>query len=305
MLTDALLASRLPALRRRLLAFSAGVSLLLFFCAAGAAAQSPPAKQPETQIDAGFRLLYELDFIRARAEFSAWQRLHRRDPLGYAAEAASYLFEEFTKQGVLTSEFFLDDKRLLGGIEGKADKALGDAFFAANQRAQDLARERLKTDAQDASALFVLTITTGMHADYTSLISKHQFESLRMVREAEGYAKSLLARSPDAADAYVALGATNYIVGCLPGYKRFFLRFGGIHGDRQEGMRQMEIAAKGGHYLRPYARTLLALASLREKQPERARMLFQQLTAEFPANTLFARELEKIKQQSPVISRAP
>ncbi len=277
----------------------------MLFCCPSAAAQSETAKTAPTQLDAGFHLLYELDFTRARAEFTAWQRAHPQDPLGYAAEAASYLFEEFTKQGVLTSEFFLDDKRLLGGIVGKADKALGDGFFAANRRAQAMARERLKKDAQDVDALFVLTITTGMHADYTSLILKRQWDSLGLIRESEVYAKSLLARSPDAADAYVALGTTNYIVGCLPGYKRFFLRIGGIHGGRQEGMQQMEIAAKSGRYLRPYARTMLALASLREKQPERARMLLQQLTAEFPANTLFARELEKIKQRFPAISRSP
>jgi hypothetical protein len=290
---------------RRLSLLCAVAILATFFCCARTAAQSQPAKRTGTQIETGFRLLYELEFTHARAEFTGWQRAHPQDPLGHAAEAASYLFEEFSKQGVLTSDFFLDDKRLLGGIEGKPDRELGNAFFAANQRAQELARERLKADAQDSDALFVLTITTGMHADYTSLIAKHQWESLRLVREAEGYAKTLLARSPDAADAYVALGATNYIVGCLPGYKRFFLRFGGISGDRQAGMQQIEIAATRGHYLRPYARTLLALASLREKQPERARMLFQGLAAEFPANTLFAHELEKIRQQSPTISRAP
>ena len=37
------------------------------------------------------------------------------------AEAASYLFEEFYRQGVMTSEFFLDDKKFLRGIEGKPD----------------------------------------------------------------------------------------------------------------------------------------------------------------------------------------
>ena len=35
-----------------------------------------------------------------------------------------------------------------------------------------------------------------------------------------------------AQDAYVALGTSNYVIGCLPGYKRAFLWFGGIHGDR-------------------------------------------------------------------------
>src|SRR2546425_10820784 len=81
------------------------------------------------------------------------------DPLGAAAEAASHLFEEFHAEGVLTSEFFLDDKRLLGGIAGKADTTRGAAFKAANRRAQGLARGRPKTKPQGADALFAVPIS--------------------------------------------------------------------------------------------------------------------------------------------------
>ena len=72
-------------------------------------------------------------------------------------------------------------------------------------------------------------------------------------------------------DAYVALGSANYIIGCLPTYKRFIIRFGGFHGDRVLGMRQLALSAKSGHYLRPYAKLTLGLAAMREKQPDLAR----------------------------------
>lgn len=97
-------------------------------------------------------------------------------------------------------EFFLDDKRFLGKIALKPDPALRTAFFAAVQRAQDLARFRLKANPNDANALFAMTLSVGMQADYASLIEKHQLESLRMIREADRYAKKLLAVAPDAAD---------------------------------------------------------------------------------------------------------
>jgi len=51
---------------------------------------------------------------------------------------------------------------------------------------------------------------------------------------------SLLAEQPDANDAYVALGAANYIIGSLSGGTRFILRFGGIHGDKKLGMSNLE-----------------------------------------------------------------
>ncbi len=246
------------------------------------------------ELDAGFHLLYELKPAEARAQFAAWQKAHPGDPLGSASEAASYLFEECYRQGVLTSEFFLDDKRFLGKIAVKPDQALRTAFFAAVQRAQELARLRLKANPDDANALFALTLSVGMQADYASLIEKHQLESLRMIREADKFAKKLLAVAPDAADAYLTLGAANYIIGSLPAPKRFFLRFAGIRGDKGGGIQQLKIAAASGHYLRAFAKILLALAALREKQPELARTQLTELVAEFPQNRLFTSERAKL-----------
>jgi hypothetical protein len=104
-----------------------------------------------------------------------------------------------------------------------------------------------------------------------------------------------LAVAPDAADAYLGLGTANYIIGSLPGSKKFFLGFAGIHGDKNVGIRQLEIAADHGHYLRPFAKILLALVALREKETEVARVQLKELVTEFPANPLFAGELAKLK----------
>src|SRR6202011_494604 len=251
-----------------------------------------PLHVPE--LDAGFHLLYELKPTEARAQFETWQKSRPEDPLGYASEAASYLFEECYRQGVLTSDFFLDDKRFLGKVPLKPDPQLRAAFFAADKRAQDLAQLRLKTEPDNPAALFAMSMSLGMEADYASLIDKRQLDSLKKIREADTYSKRLLNVAPDAADAYLGLGIANYIIGSLPGPKKFFLGFAGIHGDKKKGMEQLEIASKRGHYLRPFAKTLLALTALREKKPEVARTEFTELVAEFPGNPLFARELAKL-----------
>ena len=219
------------------------------------------SSQPE--IEAGFRLLYELKFQEARLIFRGWVQQHPGEALGPAAEAASYLFQEFDRQGVLTSDFFLDNKKFLGGVEGAPDPELRDGFNAAAARAHELAHARLKLNPRDPDALFALTIAVGMLSDYASLIERRELEALRLTREADNTAKELLAVAPNAADAYVALGAANYILGSLPAYKRFFIRFGGYHGDRALGMQQLQIAAASGHYLKPFAKLMLALAALR------------------------------------------
>ena len=262
--------------------------------ALAASRQTPIEALHVPGLDAGFHLLYELKPEEARNQFEAWHESNPEDPLGSASVAASYLFEECIQQGVLTSEFFLDNKRFLGKIPLKPDPKLRAAFFAADKQAQDLAQQRLRANPDDTNALFAMTLSLGMEADYASLIDKHQLDSLKMIREADKYAKKLLVAAPDAADAYLGLGAANYIIGSLPGIKKFFLGFAGIHGDKKVGIQQLAIAADHGHYLRPFAKILLALAALREKKPELARIQLKELVAEFPENTLFASELAKL-----------
>ena len=199
----------------------------------------------------------------------------------------------------MTSDFFLNEERFLGKVALKPDPDIRTAFFAADRQAQDLARLRLQTNPDDTNALFAMTLSAGMEADYASLIDKHQVESLKMIRDADRYAKKLLLVAPAAADAYYTLGAANYIIGSLPGLKRFALGLAGIHGDKRLGIQQLEIAAERGHYLRPFAKILLALAALREKKPEVARAQLRQLVAEFPENPLFAAELAKVSALKP------
>lgn len=246
-------------------------------------------------LENGFHRMYGLDFQGARQQIEEYQRARPEDPMGKAAEAASYLFEEFNVKGVLSSDFFLNDNKLLKGLEGKPEENANPAFVAANGAARYLAKEQLKSNPQDTNAMLVLAMADGMESDYDQVVEKKQLPAVSLTRQAENEASALLARDPNAIDAYVALGAGHYIIGCLPGYKRAFLWFGGIHGDRQRGMEEMQKAASDGHYLRPFAKILLALAYRREHQPERARILLSELTDQFPTNPRFAYELSLVQ----------
>jgi len=269
--------------------------------APGASRQAPIEVLHVPEVDTGFHLLYELKPEQAHKQFEAWQKFHPEDPLGSASEAAAYLFEECYRQGVLTSEFFLDDKRFLGKIPLKPDPELRAEFFAADKQAQDLAQLQLKTNPDDPNALFSMSLSLGMQADYASLIDKRQLDSLKKIRQADTYSKKLLKIAPDAADAYLGLGTANYFIGSQPILKRFFLVLVGIKGDKKAGIQQIELAADHGHYLRPFAKIMLALAALREKKPEVARTQLHELVVEFPENPLFASELAKLKVPPPAV----
>ncbi|HEY6387507.1 MAG TPA: hypothetical protein VIX91_17670 [Candidatus Acidoferrum sp.] len=246
------------------------------------------------ELKEGFRLLYVQKYPEAREKFSAWTSEHPVDPFGFVATAASYLFEEFYRQGVMTSDFFLDDKKFLRGIEGKPDPGRLKNFAAELAQARKLASGRLAKNKNDAAALFALTLAAGMESNADSILEKKHVEGLKRMKEANEHAKLLLAQRPDADDAWVAPGSANYIIGCLSGGVRMVLWFGGIHGDKKLGMELVEKTAEKGRYLEPFAKVLLALAARREKQDGLAKKLLLELTEEFPESPLFAAEYAKV-----------
>ena len=58
-------------------------------------------------------------------------------------------------------------------------------------------------------------------------------------------------------------------------------------------MAEVQKTADNGHYLRAFARILLALSARREKQDELARKNLKELTEEFPGNEVYETEYAK------------
>jgi hypothetical protein len=252
-----------------------------------------PAFSSVPELERGYRLLYEQKFPEARTLFEQWIAEHPDEPFGEVSLAASYLFEEFFVQRVLTSDYFLDDKRFLGGIIGKADPDRMKGFEDSVARARALAFQRLKARPRDPEGLYALTLCAGMQSDADSMLLKRHYDALKRLKEANVNAEMLLHDHPDAYDAYVAPGIAYYVIGSLPSSARFMLWFGGIHGDKQRGMSLVEKTASAGLYLKPFAKILLALSARREKQTALAQKNLKELTEEFPGNAVYDAEYAK------------
>jgi hypothetical protein len=247
-------------------------------------------------LDHGFQLLYNLNFDQAHTLFATYERTHPDDPMGPTADAAGSLFSEFHRLGVLESQFFELDKRFENRPKLNPDPVIRAQFQAALGRAQTIARARLAKNSKDKDALFSLTLVNGLQADYAALIDKRNLASLHYTKEAASWADQTLAVDPTCYDAHIAGGISKYLVGTMSAPIRWLVRLGGVAGDKQAGIKELQLVAEHGHYLAPFADILLAIAYVREHDKPRARELLASLRDQFPANPLFAQEIAKLDE---------
>jgi hypothetical protein len=260
-----------------------------------ALAEDLPTTATVSALDRGFSGLYNLDFAGAQKDFAAWQQMHPDDPVGPVSEAAGFLFSEFNRLGVLESQFYENDEAFIGRRKLAPDPALRAHFLAAIGRAENLARVRLTKDPKDRDALFALTLSSGLQADYAALIEKRNLASLHFTKAASVSAQQLLAVCHDCYDALLATGFSKYIIGSMAAPVRWVLSLGGFSSDKRAGIADLQTTAEHGHYLAPFARILLSIVYVREKDKPRALELLTGLRREFPANTLFPREIAHLQ----------
>ena len=273
-------------------------ALLLLFAAPCLQAQLSLSQQQsplQPTLDKGYADMYNLDFADAHTVFTAWIQSHPEDPLGPASDAAAFLFGEFDRLGVLDIELFADEGRFTGRGHPAADANVRKAFDDRLNQADRLADASLAKNSADPRALYVKTLIAGLRSDYAAMIDKKDYAALKFTEQASAFAKRTLAADSSLYDASIAVGVENYMLSLKPGVMRFFLLLRGDATSREEGVRQMTIVAEKGHYLAPFARLMLAVVNLKENHPDQARTLLTGLAKEFPQNTLYTRQLSRIK----------
>jgi hypothetical protein len=255
--------------------------LLLLLPVATASANAP------APIESGFQKMYNLDFDQAHQDFSGWERAHPEDPLGPVSQAAGYLFGEFARLGILQSQLFTSDKNFEARSKLAPDPHVKDEFYKAIDRGEQLADAALKKDPNDSNALFAKVLALGLRSDYVAMIDKQDFAALRYVKQGRILAQQLLKQKPDAYDAYLAVGIENYLTGIKPAPVRWMLSMGGINTDKEEGIRELEQTAAHGNLLKPFAKLLLAVAALRDKNNTQGCDILHELATTYPRNALY------------------
>jgi hypothetical protein len=247
-------------------------------------------------LELGYLQMYDLQFTAAHKTFADYEQVYPDDPLAPVSDAAAYLFAEFDRLKILQSEFFLHDENFRGQHQKlNADPAVRKAFDADLAKADKLAAGTLHGMPRDSNALFASVMVLGLRADFDGLIDKRDLSALSSVKSGRAIAERLLTIDPSYYDAHLAVGVENYMLSLKAAPVRWFLQLAGAQTDREVGVGNLAITAEKGHYLKPYARLLLAVDALRRKDTGKAREILTELMQQFPHNRLYVEELARLQ----------
>jgi hypothetical protein len=272
---------------------SSVLAAVLYLFAPGAA-----LGDTDLTIDEALARMYNFDFPASQEILNRDIAIHPQDPLPYALRASGYLFYELDRLGILESEFLIDDNQIAAKKKKlEPDPANREKFLQALKDVDSRVLPALQADPNDRDALFAMCIAQGVATDYMALVEKHQISSLSLAKRSNGYAQRLLKLDPKFYDAYLTAGITEYMMGSLPFFLRWFVHFDNINGSKEKGVQNLQMVAREGHYFKPFAKILLGIIALREKRPQEAHRLLAELTHDYPENPLFRKEMNKLSSK--------
>ena len=273
--------------------------MLLLFAFAAIAAHNGVTAQSQIQdhsvgLDQGYFDMYNVDFAAAHGIFGHLLTQHPEDELAAASDAAAYLFGEFDRLHIIDVELFADQSRFDNRSRLTPDPAVRKSFDDRAAKAIRLADAALARNPQDARAFYTKTLVYGMRSDYALMIDKKDLVALSLTKQASAYAKQALAIDPNMYDAYLASGVENYMLSLKPAAIRWIIGLTGAATDKEQGIKLLTLTANQGHYLAPFARMMLAVAAIRDGNPQQARSILTALAKQFPGSTLYTRQLARI-----------
>jgi tetratricopeptide (TPR) repeat protein len=237
----------------------ATASVLLVLTLATPAAAQVAAADP---VHAGYMRLYSGEREAAYKHFEA---LHAADP----KSLPKWL-------GLL----FAHEARI------EVDETLKPSFERGIDAFLQAAEERYHRSRTDTEALFHLMQAYLLRSTYRLDYDKGVFGAARDAAKSKGYAEAYLKLHPEHGDAYFAIGLYNYYVDIAPNFVKFlrvllFLP----SGNRTEGLKQLERAARDGSLMAPLAELVLAdIYGSLEGRLREAIDINERLVQQFPNN---------------------
>ncbi len=245
----------------------------------------------ESPLAEGYDHFYNLEYDQAIAAFTAETGESPDDPNAWNHLAHATLYRAMYRGGALESELVTGSNPFLRRQKVKTTPVEDRQFYDAIDKSLDLAQSRLKENEDDPRALASLGVAYALRANYNFLVRKAWVDALHDATDARKAHKRLTEIEPDNIDARTIPAVYDYVTGSLPIGYRILGFLAGYHGDRNRGIQTLQTVAQEGKTNRVDAEILLAAIYRRERRPQDAIPLVEDLIRRFPRNYLLHFEL--------------
>ena len=265
--------------------FCARIVVLVLATCASVVCQSPPSID-KLRSD-GDEALFNLDYATARRDFQKMIELAPDNPAGPESYAVSLWFEQLNKNWELKSKLYSEQT----DTKTKVDPREVQEFRKWTRRTKQLAEAKLRRDPRDVQALYFLGAAEGLEAAYAAAIEQKYMRALRTGSDAVDHHRKVLELSPQFYDAELTIGLQDYVIGSLPLPLKMIAGTVGVHGSKKRGLKELEQVAREGQWARDMARVFLVDLYKREKRWDDAIAMTRDLSARYPRNSIFKRQL--------------
>ncbi len=250
-----------------------------------------PVLVAQAQVSKGFDHFYNLEYDESVSVFEKVLAEDPKDPRNHNHLAQAILYREMYRAGALESELVSGTNPFVRRPKMEPSPENQKRFEDAVRNSILLSQARLEANPLDKDALYAMGVAYGLRGNYNFLVRKAYMDALRDATQARKLHNKVTEIDPSFVDARLVQGIHDYIVGSLPLFYKIVGFLVGFRGDREGGIRTVELVAEKGAINRDDAKVLLAAVYRRERRPQAAIPLLLELIPRYPRNYLLRLEL--------------
>ncbi len=235
-------------------------------------------------VNQGIDLVYNMKFEEADIKFDEMIRINPENAQGYFFKSGNYFW------------WF--------SINIQNDE-IGEKFKEFSFQAVKIAKKMLDKNENDIDALFYLGGAYGNLGRYYGMTNSW-LKAYWYGKKGKNYLKKVIKRNNEYYDAYLGLGIYHYYADIMPKFVKAISFLLGIEGNRDKGLKELQLAVSKGNYTKAEAMMFLGDIYLDfEKNYKKAISLFKDLSNKYPNNPSFKLSLGKcylnLKKHEPAI----
>jgi tetratricopeptide (TPR) repeat protein len=252
------------------------------------------AQNLDSLVLTGYDHFYNVEYSQAihafqQAVTAAPQEAEYRNHLAQAV-----LFQLMFRAGALETEMVTGGNPFIRLPKMQPTAEQERLFHESINESLRLTTLALQKNPRDVKALYSQGVALGFRGTYYYLVRKAWMDALKDVTAGRKLHNRVVELDPSNVDARMMQGVHDYVVGSLPWTYRMLGFLVGFHGDRAEGIRTVELVARKGRENKVDAEILLGIVARRERRPQDAIRVCEDLRQRFPRNFLILFELSQM-----------